>query len=140
MAVTIGFKGYQFPESMTLYAVFFYVHYDVLYRDVEKIMAERGAEIDHTQPNRCMVKFSPLNAAKALVRKNTNAVSRWMDGKYMPRSVVHGPRYMPRLSRRETLISCGQGAGPPERASHASFQADRQWRGRQVRIVPVYPI
>lgn len=51
MAATIDFKGYHSPESMTLYAVFFYVHYDVLYRDVEKIVAESGAEIDHTQPN-----------------------------------------------------------------------------------------
>jgi putative transposase len=46
-------------------------------------MAESGAEINHTQPNRCMVKFSPLNATKALARKNTTAVSWWMDRKYI---------------------------------------------------------
>ena len=104
MAVTIDFKGNHFPESVTLYAVFFYVHYDVLYHDVEKITGKSGAEIDHTQPNRCMVKFSPLNATKVLVRKNTTAVSWWMDGKYISRFVVNEPLYMPRVPRRETLI------------------------------------
>ena len=64
-------------------------------------MAESGAEINHTQPNRCMVKFSPLNATKALARKNTTAVSWWMDGKYISRFAVHGPLYMPRLPRQE---------------------------------------
>jgi hypothetical protein len=64
-------------------------------------MAESGAEINHTQPNRCMVKFSPLNATKALARKNTTAVSWWMDRKYISRFVVNGSLYMPRLPRRE---------------------------------------
>ncbi len=38
------FKGTHYPKSVILYAVFFYVRYGVLYRDLEEIMAERGVE------------------------------------------------------------------------------------------------
>ena len=45
--MTIDFKGSQYPKSVILYAVFFYVRYVVSYRDLKEIMAERGAEVDH---------------------------------------------------------------------------------------------
>jgi hypothetical protein len=43
----IDFKVNQFPKSVILYAVFFYVRYGVSYRDLEEVMAERGVDIDH---------------------------------------------------------------------------------------------
>ena len=41
------FKGEQFPKSVILQAVFFYVRYAVSYRDLEEILSERGVVIDH---------------------------------------------------------------------------------------------
>jgi hypothetical protein len=61
----IDFKGAQFPKSVILHAVFFYVRYAVSYRDLEEIMAERGVRVDHATLNRWVVKYSPLIAAKA---------------------------------------------------------------------------
>lgn len=33
----VSFKGAQFPKDIILHAVFFYVRYAVLYRDLEEI-------------------------------------------------------------------------------------------------------
>jgi putative transposase len=79
----IDFKGHQYPKSVILYAVFFYVRYGVSYRDLEEIMAERGAEVDHATLNRWVVKFSPSIAANAQVRKKPTAMSWRMDETYI---------------------------------------------------------
>lgn len=41
------FKGAHYPNSVILYAVYFYVRCAVSYRDWEEIMAERGVDVDH---------------------------------------------------------------------------------------------
>ena len=73
--MAINFKGHQYPKSVILYAVFFYVRYGVSYRDLEEIMAERGFDVDHATLNRWVVKFSPTIAANAQARKKPAAVS-----------------------------------------------------------------
>lgn len=81
--MTIDFKGHQYPQSVILYAVFFYVRYGVSYRDLEEIMAERGIEVDHTSLNRWVVKFSPTIAANAQVSKKPTAISWRVDETYI---------------------------------------------------------
>lgn len=73
--MTIDFKGAQYPKSVILYAVLFYVRYAVSYRDLEEIMAERGVEVGHVTLNRWVAKFSPLIAKEAHKRKHKTAVS-----------------------------------------------------------------
>lgn len=79
----ISFKGVQFPRSVILYAVFFYVRYAVSYRDLEEIMEERGVIVDHATLNRWVVKFAPLIAASAQSRKRPTAKSWRMDETYI---------------------------------------------------------
>ena len=81
--VMIYFKVNQFPKSVILYAVFFYVRYGVSYRDLEEVMAEHGVDIDHATLNRWVMKFSPLIAANAQLRKKLTAVSWRMDETYI---------------------------------------------------------
>lgn len=52
----ILFKGAQFPKDVILFAVFVYVYvrYTVSYRDLEEIMPERGAQVDHATLNRSL--------------------------------------------------------------------------------------
>ena len=73
--MTIDFKGHQYPKSVILHAVFFYVRYGVSYRDLEEIMAERGVEVDHATLNRWVVKFSPTIAVNAQAKKKPTAIS-----------------------------------------------------------------
>ena len=72
--MSIDFKGHQYPKSVILYAVFFYVRYGVSYRDLEEIMAERGVDVGHATMNRWVVKFSPSIASNTQARKKPTAM------------------------------------------------------------------
>ena len=39
--------GYRFPREVIAVAVRWYLRYGLSYRDVEELLAERGAEVDH---------------------------------------------------------------------------------------------
>ena len=52
-------KGTHFLKSVILHAVFFYLRYPVSYRDLQRILAERGITIDHATLNRWVVSYSP---------------------------------------------------------------------------------
>jgi len=81
--MSVDFKGAHYPKSVSLYAVYFYVRYGVSYRDLEEIMEERGAEVDHAILNRWVVKFAPLLAAQAQSCKKPMAES-WRMGLLLP--------------------------------------------------------
>ncbi len=79
----IDFKGAQYPKSVILYAVYFYVRYGVSYRDLEEIMSDRGVSVDHSSLNRWVIRYSPQIAANAQSRKRPTAVSWRMDETYI---------------------------------------------------------
>lgn len=81
--MVIDFKGAQFPKSVILHAVFFYVRYAVSYRDLEEILAERGVRVDHASLNRWVVKYAPLIAARAQAKKRSTGKSWRMDETYI---------------------------------------------------------
>ncbi|WP_108862460.1 IS6 family transposase [Ruegeria sp. Alg231-54] len=83
----IDFKGAHYPQSVILFAVYFYTRYGVSYRDLEQIMAERGVSVDHATLNRWVVKYSPAAAREAQKRKANTAESRRMEETYLK---VHG--------------------------------------------------
>jgi putative transposase len=55
------------------------VRYAVSYRDLEKIMAERGVQIDYATLNRWVVKYLPDIAKSAQTKKQATAISWRMD-------------------------------------------------------------
>ena len=79
----ISLKGCHFPKDAVLYAVYFYLRYTVSYRDFEEIMAERGVRVDHATLNRCVTKYSPLIASRALSKKRPTQKSWKMDETYI---------------------------------------------------------
>jgi putative transposase len=79
----ISFKGAQFPKEVIPFAVFFYLLYTVSYRDMEEILIERGAQVDHATLNRWVTKYSPLIAANARRRKAPADRSWRMDETYI---------------------------------------------------------
>lgn len=54
---------------MILCLVYFYVRFPVSYRDLDEIMAERGADLDHATLNRWVEKYAGAIAAEAHRRK-----------------------------------------------------------------------
>lgn len=79
----VDFKGAQFPKSVILHAVFFYVRYPVSYRDLQEILAERGIAVDHATLNRWVVRYSPHIATQAHMRKRRTANSWRVDETYI---------------------------------------------------------
>ena len=75
----IDFKGAHYPQSVILFAVYFFVRYGVSYRALEEIMAERGVLVDYATLNRWVVKYSPEAARVAQKRKANTAESWRMD-------------------------------------------------------------
>ena len=57
---TVSFSGYRFPPDVILLAVRWYLRYGLSYRDVEKLLAERGVEVDHVSIYRWVQRFTPL--------------------------------------------------------------------------------
>jgi len=49
--------------------MYFYLRYGVSYRDLEEILAERGIVIDHATLNLWVIKYAPLIAVNAQIRK-----------------------------------------------------------------------
>lgn len=81
--MAISFKGAHFPKDVILFAVFFYVHYGVSYRDLEEILAERGVKVDHATLNRWVTKYASQVADEARRRKRPVGRSWRMDETYV---------------------------------------------------------
>lgn len=81
--MAIDFQGAHFPKSVVLYAVFFYVRDSVSYRDLEEVMAERGADVDYATLNRQVVQYSPQVAEQAQKRKHPTLGSWRVDETYI---------------------------------------------------------
>ena len=78
----ISFKGAQYPKSVILYAVYFYVRFTVSYRDLKEIMAERGVDLDHATLNRWVEKYAGAIAEEVHRRKSPTGCSWRMDETY----------------------------------------------------------
>ena len=55
-----GFTGFRFPPEVILLAVRWYLRYELSYRDLEELLAERGIEVDHVTLYRWVQRFTPL--------------------------------------------------------------------------------
>src|SRR3954447_7686926 len=55
-----AFAGFRFPPEVIVVAVRWYLRYSLSYRDVEELLAERGAEVDHVTVYRWVQRFTPL--------------------------------------------------------------------------------
>ncbi len=76
----IDFKGHRVEKGIILTCVRQYLAYPLSYRNLEEMMAERGASVDHSNIYRWVQKFTPqLEAAFRKGEKRTVGNS-WADG------------------------------------------------------------
>jgi transposase-like protein len=54
-----AFTGFRFPPEVILLAVRLYLRYDLSYRDLEELLAERGIGVDHVTLFRWVQRFTP---------------------------------------------------------------------------------
>src|SRR4051794_41918599 len=53
------FRGFRFPAEIILWAVRWYLQFPVSYRDLERMLADRGVVVDHTTMYRWVQRFAP---------------------------------------------------------------------------------
>src|SRR5512134_797473 len=54
-----AFRGFRFPAEIILWAVRWYLQFPISYRDLERMLADRGVEVDHTTMYRWVQRFAP---------------------------------------------------------------------------------
>ncbi len=77
------FSGRHFPKDVILTAVRWYLRYNLSYRDVEELMAERGIVVDHSTINRWVVKYAPLLVEPAKNHEPKVGISWRLDETYI---------------------------------------------------------
>ena len=53
------FRGFRFPAEVILWAVRWYLQFGISYRDLERMLADRGVAVDHTTMYRWVQRFAP---------------------------------------------------------------------------------
>ena len=77
------FKHHRFPKSIILQAVYFKLRFTLSYRDVEELLQIRGVEVDHSNIQRWVFKFSP-EVEKNMNKRKRQVGSSWrMDETYI---------------------------------------------------------
>jgi Asp-tRNA(Asn)/Glu-tRNA(Gln) amidotransferase A subunit family amidase len=54
-----AFRGFRFPVEVIPWAVRWYLQFPVSYRDLERMLADRGVQVDHTTMYRRVQRFAP---------------------------------------------------------------------------------
>jgi transposase-like protein len=54
-----AFRGFRFPAEVILWAVRWYLQFPISHRALERMLADRGAEVDHTSMYRWVQRFAP---------------------------------------------------------------------------------
>ncbi len=52
-------RGFRFPAEIILWAVRWYLQFPVSYRDLERMLADRGVAVDHVSLFRWVQRFAP---------------------------------------------------------------------------------
>lgn len=64
-----AFRRFQFPPDIIVLAVRWYLRYNLSYRDLEELLAERGVEVDHATLQRWVQRFTPMLITAARSRR-----------------------------------------------------------------------
>src|SRR3712207_1035124 len=54
-----AFRGFRFPAEVVLWAVRWYLRFPLSYRDLERLLADRGVPVDHVTLYRWVQRFAP---------------------------------------------------------------------------------
>src|SRR5690242_17355083 len=115
---TSAFAGFRFPAEVIVVAVRRYLRYNLSYRDVEKLLVERGIEADHVTVYRRVQRFTPLLAGAARFTRHSPG-ERWhVDETYVKANGIS--RYVYRAIDQygqviDVLVSARRDAGAARR-------------------------
>src|SRR5215203_5193644 len=142
-ATRSAFAGFRFPPDVIVLAVCWYLRFGLSYRDVQKLLAERGIEVDHVTIYRWVLRFTPLLADAARPCRHAVGDRWWVDETYV--KVAGRWRYVYRaIDEFGQVIDVFVSAQRDAKAARRFFQrAIGTMRVAPVEVVtdhaPVYP-
>jgi transposase-like protein len=78
-----AFAGFRFPPEVIVVAIRWYLRFNLSYRDVEELLAERGVEVDHVTVFRWVQRFAPLLADAARFARHAPGDRWFVDETYV---------------------------------------------------------
>ena len=107
-----AFAGLRFPPDVIVLAVRWYLRFDLSYRDVEELLAERSIEADHVTVYRWVQRFTPLLAEAA--RSCRHAVGqRWFVDETYVKVGGRWPFVYRAISSARSSTCCSPPGGTP---------------------------
>ncbi|WP_106331193.1 IS6 family transposase [Actinoplanes italicus] len=82
-APSSAFAGFRFPPEVIVVAMRWYLRYNLSYRDIEELLAERGVEVDHVTVYRWVQRFTPLLADAARFARRAPGDRWFVDETYV---------------------------------------------------------
>ena len=76
-------SGRHFPKDVILTTIRWYLRYNLSYRDIEELIAERGIALDHSTLNRWVIRYTPGLVTNAQKHKRRVGVSWRFDETYI---------------------------------------------------------
>src|ERR671936_1014726 len=74
--VQLSYRRHRFPPEIIQHAIWLYLRFNLSYRDVEELLAERGVEISYETVRSWVLKFGPV-IARRLRRRRPRPSNRW---------------------------------------------------------------
>jgi len=72
----LSFKRHRFPAEVIRHAVWLYFRFNLSFRDVEELMAQRGIDVSYETIRCWTIKFGPL-IARRLKKRRGSPTGRW---------------------------------------------------------------
>ncbi len=133
MTAARTFRGFRFPAEVILWAVRWYLQFPVSYRDLERMLADRGVAVDHVTLFRGVQRFAPelerrlrrhLRPCRGPWHVDETYVRVGGEWRYLYRA-VDGTGWSPGSTRGSTSCSAPNGTSGPPGASSARRSAGR---------------
>jgi transposase-like protein len=71
-----AFRGFRFPAEVILWAVRWYLQFPISYRDLERMLADRGVQVDHVSLHRWVQRFAPELERRGVRAAGARAICR----------------------------------------------------------------
>ena len=118
----LSYRRHRFPPEIIQHAIWLYLRFTLSYRDVEKLLAERGLDISYETVRRWVLKFGPA-IARRLRQRRPRPSDRWHLDEMVVR--IAGERlYLWRAVDDEG--ECSRHAGPTPTRQSVGVAADAQ--------------
>jgi transposase-like protein len=138
-----AFTGFRFPPEVIVVAVRWYLRFNLSYRDLEELLAERGVQVDHVTAFRWVQRFAPLLADAARFTRHAPGDRWYVDETYVK---VNGVcRYVYRAVDQfgqviDVLVSARRDAGAARRFFQRALTVLKVTPSEVVTdAAPVYP-